>query len=131
MFLESEYVDKATEGLVDLLAGYRDAILNNAAGSYLDSLESFIDARGSVGIIRIYYTCFLFTLLMNSYKTFSHCNFPLFSPICLDFDEEEKSVVKSLDDEGDLVAKDFHGDIEKILHIVRGKYDGCHESPGK
>lgn len=47
-----------------------------------------------------------------------------------DFDDEERSVVKSLDDEGELTVEDFHGDIEKILDIVRESYNGCGESPG-
>ena len=48
----------------------------------------------------------------------------------LDFDDEERNVVKSLDDEGELTVEDFHGDIQKILDIVRGNYDGCEEASG-
>lgn len=47
--------------------------------------------------------------------------------IVLDFDDEERNVVKSLDDEGELTVEDFHGDIAKILNIVRGSYNGCDE----
>ena len=29
-----------------------------------------------------------------------------------------------------MTVEDFHGDIQKILDIVRGNYDGCEEASG-
>lgn len=54
LFLENDHIEGATEKFLDLLASYRDTILNNVAGPFMDSIESFVDTHGLVGW-HIYY----------------------------------------------------------------------------
>ena len=47
--MQENHVDAAVDSFVELLTGVRDTILKEAAGKYLDSIESFVEANGSVG----------------------------------------------------------------------------------
>lgn len=44
-FSGDEHINKATEEFANFLANMRDAILNDAAGPYLNSIEELTNAR--------------------------------------------------------------------------------------
>jgi len=54
--VQKDHVESAVKSFVELLDGIRDILLNEVAGKYLDSIESFVDAKGSIGKLSIYTT---------------------------------------------------------------------------
>merc|ERR1712113_168480 len=91
-----KHLKAAVEAFENLLDNIRDSILMEAAGPYLDSIEGYIDAAGTV-----------------------------------DFDEEERKVVKTIDDEGDIIVQDFLEELRQAVKIIKGKYEGCKNKDDK
>jgi len=88
---EEGHLEEAVDSFMDFLTAIRNAVLNNAAGKYLDSIEAFIDHP------------------------------------TIDFDEEERKIVKEMGLDGDITVENFHDEIKNAVAICKKHYVGCND----